>query len=113
MPIINWISIYNVHGKTDEDLTLMAKEKMDKVADLQVIMNGTYLNTNGVDLSSSTMPFEIILPENNVLGLDPGPRRAVSDGFWVFLKPLERESTSLVHLGHVLPVPPRLVLIIK
>ena len=33
-------------------------------------------------------PFDLLLPTNNIWGLDPGVTRAVSDGYWVFLKPL-------------------------
>jgi hypothetical protein len=32
--------------------------------------------------------FDLTLPENNVFPAPPGKTKAVSDGFWVFLKPL-------------------------
>ena len=32
--------------------------------------------------------FDFTLPENNVFSATPGTTEAVSDGYWVFLKPL-------------------------
>jgi hypothetical protein len=32
--------------------------------------------------------FDLTYPKSNVFGLPSGPTRAISDGYWVFLKPL-------------------------
>jgi hypothetical protein len=32
--------------------------------------------------------FELVLPADNVFGLQQGKTRSVSDGFWIILKPL-------------------------
>ena len=51
-------------------------------------------SVNGISLAGlekyriqSTL-FNFILPENNILRLPPQATQAVSDGNWVFLKPL-------------------------
>jgi hypothetical protein len=33
-------------------------------------------------------PFELDLPEENVVGVGPGKTKSASDGYWVFLRPL-------------------------
>ena len=44
-------------------------------------------------------PFiDIMLPENNILDISPGITRVISEGYWIFLKPLQR-NTSISTFG--------------
>ena len=97
MPIINWISISGVDGETVEELNSVAKKKMDAVTDLELKLNGKVVD--GLHKYRSCSPvFDIILPENNVLDMVSGSRRCVSDGYWVFLKPV-RDNFTLNSFG--------------
>ena len=44
-------------------------------------------------------PFDIILPDNNVIEATPGHTRAVSDGYWVFLQPLAPGKHKICAIG--------------
>lgn len=61
---------------------------MDSVATLQLFVNGTLLPVDLYDYRISSSAFDIVLPSSNIFGLKPGTARAVSDGFWIFFKPL-------------------------
>lgn len=98
MPIINWLSLIHQDGETDEQLLTKARNKMDVVTNLQLTVNGTRVR-EGLEAHRAVSPFfGVKLPKNNILGLTPGVRRAVSDGFWVFLKP-RHDSIDLVSMG--------------
>jgi hypothetical protein len=92
LPIINWISISGVDGETDEEINSVAKKKIDAVSDLELKVNGERIK-NLHDYRIRSPFFDIILPENNVLYEPPGSRRCVSDGYWIFLKPLQKKIT--------------------
>jgi hypothetical protein len=87
MPIINWISVSGVDGETASELKSIAKRKIDSVADLRLILNGE--DICGLSQFRYQSPiFGIVLPKNNILELESGFRRCVSDGYWIFLKPM-------------------------
>lgn len=88
MPIINWISISGVDGVTIEELRTVAKNKIDVVTHLEFKVNGRSLS-NLYKRRSTSNAFEIILPENNILDTLPGRKWCVSDGYWIFLKPVQ------------------------
>lgn len=100
MPIINWISIMHHDGETDEQLLTVARNKMNVVSNLEFVVNGISISTCFRVLSPF---FDVDLPSDNILDLPPGVRRAVSDGFWFFLKPqhdiLELTSTAACSSG--------------
>ncbi|MGN6347010.1 MAG: hypothetical protein ACTHME_04835 [Candidatus Nitrosocosmicus sp.] len=73
--------------KTENQLRQCAKQMQNSVVSLQASVNGT--NILGLDKFRIQSPlFNFILPKNNILGLAPQTTTAVSDGNWVFLKPL-------------------------
>lgn len=43
--------------------------------------------------------FEVVLPEDNIIGLPSGVRRAISDGYWVFIEPKDREELVIATFG--------------
>jgi hypothetical protein len=71
------------------------------------LANGeTFATLDGEDLKIrrlATGPFTLILPEDNIFGLEGGPyeHRAISDGLWVYLpQGLEpREDPYTLHFG--------------
>jgi hypothetical protein len=73
--------------KTEIQLRQCAKQMQDSVVSLQASINGT--NISGLEKFRIQSPlFNFTLPKNNILGLPPQTTSAVSDGNWVFLKPL-------------------------
>jgi hypothetical protein len=46
-------------------------------------------------------PFDITFPEENIFGVQAGPTRAVSDGFWIFLQPLSAGNHQINFKGAV------------
>jgi hypothetical protein len=59
---------------------------IDHFSLLQVIIDDIFLT----DLSQYRIQsyFNLDLIDNNIWGIKPGPTKAASDGFWIFLKPL-------------------------
>jgi len=74
--------------KTEQDLRKCAKEMQDSVIPIQAIVDG--VSVNGLDRYRVQSPlFNFTLGRNNILGLPAQTTtQAVSDGNWVFLKPL-------------------------
>jgi len=92
MPIINWVSILHIDGETDEELIETANQRMDAITCLQIDINGTTVK-NGLQKYRARSPFfDVKLPRDNILALQPGPIRAVSDGYWLFLKGMESDT---------------------
>ena len=66
----------------------------DSVIHLEASVNGIPLT--GLEKYRIQCPlFNFTLPENNTLGLSPQTTQAVSDGNWVFLKPLSVGNHTL------------------
>ncbi|MDN5867249.1 MAG: hypothetical protein L0H55_07600 [Candidatus Nitrosocosmicus sp.] len=83
MPIINWISIQDVDGKSDDDLLHTAKIKMDVIDLLDLSINGFRFKDLVKNRVRSEF-FNIDLPSNNIFDLNEGQKRCLSDGYWVF-----------------------------
>jgi len=88
MPIINWISIEREDGNSNYDLRRKAKEKMDVIQKLEVSINNLNFKKDLERFRIMTAVFEVYLPENNILDVPKGIRRAISDGYWLFFRPL-------------------------
>ena len=98
MPIINWISFPDNQFHDDRGLILSAKKKIDVVENLELVVYGTSIREGLHRYRVRTPVFECLLPEDNVFELEAGKKRVVSDGYWVFLKPLQK-STQLSSFG--------------
>jgi hypothetical protein len=87
MPVINWVSIMDVDGKNESELLSVAKEKMDVISDLSIIVNGvkTIEPLNNYRVNSTLFLTE--LPDNNIFSLPSGRRQFVSDGYWICFQP--------------------------
>ena len=93
LPIINWVSLMEHDGKTDQELLNLARERMDVVANLEIKINGITVR-EGLEKYRFLSPFfDAHLPEDNIIGIAPGKRRGISDGYWLFLKPQNDEVT--------------------
>jgi len=90
MPIINWISIMGYDGNTDDELIEIARHKMDVIGPLEITINGETINKGLEKYRIYSSFFEINLPENNIFGILSGKKRCISDGYWIFLKPISK-----------------------
>jgi hypothetical protein len=73
--------------KTKEELSNCAKKIQDKTVPEFVTLDGVKIpHLENYRIQSDI--FNFTLPENNILDLPPETSQAVSDGNWVFLKPL-------------------------
>jgi hypothetical protein len=71
--------------RTDSELSQCAREAIDAVTFVQASVDGIQIqNISRVQ----SPPFNVTFPEQNVFGVQAGPTRAVSDGYWIFLEPL-------------------------
>lgn len=88
-PIINFTTSYAEEPalKTESELILHAKKDIDDITYKEASIDGIKLK-NVDKYRIASQPFDMTFPENNVFGARPGPTRAVSDGYWIFLKPL-------------------------
>ena len=73
--------------KNEGQLRLCAKQIQDSVIQLKASVDGENI-TNLEEYRIQSPLFNFTLPENNIVGLPPQNTQAVSDGNWVFLKPL-------------------------
>ena len=89
MPIINWISLLHLDGENEKELLDKATQRMNVVGEMVISMNGTTFKSPLHNFRVLSPFFDIDLPEDNIVGLEPGKRLAISDGYWVFLKPLQ------------------------
>lgn len=70
--------------RTDDDLRACATSDQDLVTETAATLNGSVLQVHRVQ----SPVFNLTFPVDNVFGLPVGPTKAVSEGFWVFVKPL-------------------------
>lgn len=91
MPIINWISILHDDGETDEELIAIAKKRMDLVSTLEIKIDGLTIKEGLEGYRARSPFFDVMLSEDNIFDLSSGSRRCVADGYWIFIKPLEKD----------------------
>ncbi len=98
LPIINWISPKENEAQTDEELKISAKEKIDSVGRLELYINNNILKKDLSQYRLQPTIFEMILPMDNILDVKPGYTKLVTDGYWIFLKPL-KENLDMASVG--------------
>jgi hypothetical protein len=87
MPILNWISVLGEDGNSDEQLSLVAKKRIDAVKNLELSVNeDTFSSWQLMKFRFRSPVLNICLPDNNILGCKSSKTRVVSDGYWIFLK---------------------------
>lgn len=93
MPILNWISVLGEDGNTDEQLSLVAKERIDAVKDLELSVNEhSFASWQLMKFRFRSPVLNISLPKNNILGCKSSNARVVSDGYWIFLKRIHNDT---------------------
>lgn len=110
-PIINVECDYIVDRnlKTESDLRKCAKTDQDKAINLLVTVDGAAIPNLQMYRMQSPL-FNLTYPEDNIAGLPAGSTYAISDGYWILLKPLPlgkheiRFSGSLVDFTATGPV---------
>jgi hypothetical protein len=84
--------------KTEPDLLRCAKDQIDKVSSLDVVIDGKKVPDLRKYRAQSPL-FGLTLPNNNVFGKSAGPTKAVSDGYWLILSPLSPGSHDIRFSG--------------
>ncbi len=74
---------------TSDLIISCAKQDNNYVAKKEALINGMKISEPEIYRVTSPL-FEIEYPLGNIFGKAPGNATAVGDGFWVFLKPLEK-----------------------
>lgn len=99
-PVIN-VTISNAEEptlNTDTDLISFVKRHMDDIVEKRA-------NIDGEDIFISekfrvrSRPFKFSFPSNNIFGARDGPSRGVGDGYWIFMKPLQRGTHTIRTYG--------------
>jgi hypothetical protein len=87
MPILNWISNFYEHGTSEKELIDMARQKMNIIGNLEFNLNGE--DIKGLEKYRFLTKFFVVeLPIDNILDLPAGKASLISDGYWVFTKPI-------------------------
>jgi len=92
MPILNWISNFHKHGNSEQELIATARTRIDAIGNIEVKLGGE--NITGLDGYRFVSQFFVVeLPTNNILDLPPGQSRFISDGYWLFIRPIRNNTT--------------------
>jgi hypothetical protein len=89
--------------KTTKDLSICAKTFQDQVTDLHTSIDSQEIPKKTLEkYRIQSPPFNFSLPENNILGLPANTTTsAISDGNWVFVKPLNPGKHEISFMGDV------------
>ena len=101
-PILNSECSYAeyLQMKTKEELSNCAKKIQDTTVPEFVTLNGLEIpNLEKYRIQSDL--FNFTLPKNNILNLPSQTTQAVSDGNWIFLKPLPLGNYELAFKGNI------------
>jgi hypothetical protein len=101
-PVINFeASVAEGDGTKDEELAARAKFEMDQITNIRAMISGTNVNELK-QYRIQSPPFNVTLDEDNVLGLPAQTTKMMSEGYWLFLKPLEPGTYDLYSFGSCL-----------
>jgi hypothetical protein len=94
-PVINYEASFADEPllKTKFELEERCREEMDKIADLSLSVDGCPVEIGDYRVSSPA--FEIKIERDNCLHVRPGLTSLASDGYWLFLRPLEKGKHSI------------------
>lgn len=85
-------------GTTPNALRACARAQIDEVTELEARIDGMPLQgLENYRVKSKLFTFE--LPADNILGLDEGDSKSVSDGFWLMLAPLSAGEYTIYFRG--------------
>jgi hypothetical protein len=89
--------------KTEQELSECASNFQDQMKQIEFILDGNQFKGDDIPRIKSPL-FNVTYPEDNIFGAPPGPTQAMSDGNWVFLKPLPRGEHVITSRGVSLDV---------
>jgi hypothetical protein len=84
--------------KSEEELLSHARREMDIISNLEVIIDNVRIDSLRI-YRVQTPVFDVVLPKENLFGGTPGATKGTSDGYWLFLKPLERGDHHIHSFG--------------
>lgn len=98
-PVINFeASVAEGDGSTEKELSSRVKFEMDQITEMRAMINGRNLDKLNQSRIQSPL-FNVTLPADNVLGLPAQTTKMMSEGYWLFLKPLEPGKYDLCSFG--------------
>jgi hypothetical protein len=101
-PVINVeASAAEGDGTTEKELAARVKFEMDQITDMRATINGTNVSELKQYRIQSPL-FNVTLSDDNVLGLPAQTTKMMSEGYWLFLKPLEPGNYDLNSFGSCL-----------
>jgi hypothetical protein len=89
-PIINVVSTFDKNDPNSNTINKVRKQASDFIdgaTNLQASVDGVSISHIN-KLRAQSPPFKLKVPENNAFGIPPDTYIAISDGYWVALKPL-------------------------
>ena len=100
MPVINYGCSFADEPaiKTEEELTLKCEKEIDDIKNLSFAIDDMFVpNLSPYRICSPL--FDVHLGENNILRDNRFDTKMVSDGYWIFLKPLNMGLHKLISSG--------------
>jgi hypothetical protein len=103
LPVINFTTSFKEEPdlSTDSDLVRRAKSEIDDIVYKEAAIDGQRVQ-NLERFRVSSLPFDITFPENNIFELTAGKTRGISDGYWLFIKPLAPGNHNIFVSGSCL-----------
>ncbi|WP_415310101.1 hypothetical protein [Candidatus Nitrosocosmicus sp. FF01] len=86
---------------TEAELRDAAKRDQDNVKIVELKVNDVEVITDYDKFRFQSPIFDIKLPQNNIAGYPPGPTQAVTDGYYIMLKPLPAGTYKIESMGHM------------
>lgn len=100
MPVINYHCSFAdyPHIRTETELRPLCEKEIDDIKNISFMVDDLPLS-NLMAYRASSPLFAIELKDNNVLNVAKCNTQMISDGYWVFLKPLEIGPHQLISWG--------------
>jgi hypothetical protein len=68
-------------------------ERMDEAANLRLSINEKPVPLDLSNFTVQSIVSDIVLPNDNILDMEPGATSIIADGFWIFFQPLVKDLT--------------------
>lgn len=89
-------------GATIEDLRMTAENDQESMQNLVLLINGELVPEEVLrSYALLTGDFDVIFPNDAVFGANPGPSKAVADGYYVITKPLPPGNYDIIFSGRI------------
>lgn len=100
IPVINSEKSYAEFPelKDENAVRSRAKDAIDRVTKKIIIIDGKEIK-NLQDYRVQSPLFNVVFPEDNIYGVKAGITQAVSDGYWILLRPSKEPSMHVLEFG--------------